>query len=253
MAIIATFGNQKGGVGKSTLINQLANYIHFNTDYTVGVIDGDFVQESLSSFREFDIHKAIIAIEEEEKAKGNKVSEELKAIIAEDYRKKCYRLVTRDSKTITQTLFEFHDAFNFVLIDLPGSLLGEGVIALYNFFDYVFVPMDITFKDMDSSKKFLDMYDVRVRPGRQMQNRECNVYGVYNKVKEGTVEFKQRDAKVKEMGIKIPFMKNYITETNKLKRDDNTLEVVRLEGIKNPEMIENFCKEAVELMSNGKN
>ncbi len=253
MAIICTFGNQKGGVGKSTLINQLANYIHYKTDYTVAVIDGDYIQESLTAFREHDININIANYELMLKGEGKIVTEELKQEWFDNYLKETYPLETVPETSIIQRIKELTEFFNFILVDMPGSLNSQFGVGVYMCFDYVFVPTDITFKDLDSTKRFLDIYDSKIRKGRSELNLTSYVYGVFNKLKEGLAEFKTREEKVISMGITIPFLKSYILENNKLRRDDNSLEVLRLEGTKNPDMIENFCKEVMNIMLNNKN
>ncbi len=50
------FGNQKGGVGKSTLCIMLANYLTLVKKKQVLVIDMDF-QKSINEQRKFDLSK----------------------------------------------------------------------------------------------------------------------------------------------------------------------------------------------------
>ena len=112
--------------------------------------------------------------------------------------------------------------------------------------------MDITFKDMDSTKRFLEMYDRNARQYREQKQLKCNVWGVFNKLKAGTLEYKQRYEQVVESGINIPFVKTVITD-NQLKREDSTVEILKLDGIKNTDMLSSFCNEVLEIMLTGKN
>ncbi len=248
MGLLISIANQKGGVGKSTLTNVLANYIFSKTKKSVVVVDGDYLQESLTGLRNDELKKFLNGVKYVSESNGIEFTEELKNSYEEQFNDRCYPIVTRDPQTITQSLVDFRDKFDVVLVDLPGNLSAEGVIGVYVTFDLIIVPTDLTFKDLDSTRRFLAMYDSRVKPIRNMNKLPCNLYGVFNKVKVNTLEFKDRQEKIEEHNIKIPFMKSYITETNRLKRDDSSIEMVSLDGLKNDKMVENFCKEIMDLI-----
>jgi chromosome partitioning protein len=248
MGLLVSIANQKGGVGKSTLTNVLANYLFSNTKYSVIVVDGDYLQESLTGLRNDELRKFLGGMKIMAQANGIHYTDEVKAVYEKEFIDKCYPIVTRDPETITQSLVDFRDKYDVVLVDLPGNLAAEGVVGVYVTFDLVIVPTDLTFKDLDSTRRFLNMYDTRVRPIRTYSKLPCNLYGVFNKVKVNTLEFKNRQEKIEDHNLKIPFMKSYITETNRLKRDDSSVEMISLEGLKNDKMVENFCKEVIDLM-----
>ncbi len=254
MAIICAFGNQKGGVGKTTLTNQFANFIHFSTHYKVIVIDGDYLQASLASIREFELKRCVKYFEEEQLNNGFQITTDQKKNIETEFLKKCYKLITIPIFNIANAIDNIDEnRYDFIIIDLPGAVFNEDIISIYYLFDYVFVPMDVTFKDMDSTKRFLEMYDSNVRRYREKKQLQCNVWGVFNKLKAGTIEYKQRYQNVLEMGINIPFINTVITDTNQLKREDSTVEILRLDGIKNTYMIDNFCKEVMDIILKNKN
>ena len=246
--MIVCFGTQKGGVGKSTLTNQLATYIHLKTDYSVKVIDADFIQGSLISSRNYEVKYYIDYIK-----KGFNEGEftpELEKALTKEYVDNCYPLMASDYANLQNIIIDNSEDCDFLLVDLPGTVSAKGIITIYASFDFVFVPTDITFKDLDATRKFLEMYDSSVRPEREKMKLKCNIYGVFNKVKENTIEFKQRDEIIKKHDIKIPFLKNYITETTQLKREDSTVETIALGGLKNNKMISNFASEIINLMLN---
>lgn len=253
MATVVTFGNQKGGVGKTTLTNQFAMYIHNKTEYSVAVIDGDYLQESLSNARKNEKKSYLESQKNEVLVKNGVWSEKLENAISERYENLCYPLKTRNMSNIFDTIVQLYDEYDFILLDMPGSLIGDGIILAYTLIDYLFVPLDITPKDMDSTKLFLDMYNIHVKPKREAKKLAVNVYGVLNKVREGSIELKNKHEKLTEKEITIPFLNNYITAIDQLKRDDSTAAMLTLEKIKNPEMIDNFCKEIIDLIINHKN
>jgi len=248
MGLLVSIANQKGGVGKSTLTNVLANYLYNNSDLSVIVVDGDYMQESLTGLRNDELKKFLKGCKALAESNDIHYTEDLKAAYEKEFIDKCYKIVTRDPETITQSLVDYRDQYDCVLVDLPGNLGAEGVVGVYVTFDLIIVPTDLTFKDLDSTRRFLNMYDTRVRPIRMINKLPCNLYGVFNKVKANTIEFKARDEKVLEHNLKIPFMHSYITETTRLKRDDSSFEMISLDGLKNDKMIDNFCKEVIDLM-----
>lgn len=253
-AKILTFGNQKGGVGKTTLTNQLAMYIHNKSEYSVLVIDGDYLQESLSSTRKQEKDEWLNSMKQDLEAKGKEWNKSIEKMFGDKYDEQCYTIVTKDTNSILNSIPKYSQDYDFILIDMPGSLIGEGIIKLYMYIDFLFIPLDVSPKDMDASRRFLDMYNTRIKQKREEVNLECNVYGVFNKLKEGSIDFKTRYEQVKEKGIDIPFLENYITETSQLKREDSTVEMIQLDQkLKNPEMIDKFCKEILTLLSNVKN
>ena len=250
MGKIISLDNQKGGVGKSTLTNILASYIHTHTDYSVIVIDGDFLQETMSDIRNKELSYILKLAEKQTVDAGSEWNETIKQLVIDDYLKKVYKLVTRDTKNIAQSLVDYRDEYDFVFVDLPGNLSAEGVISVVAAFDVIFVPTDVSYKDLMSTKRFLQMYDERVKPIRTLGGHPVNLYGIFNKVQENTVEFKNRMERVHELDIKIPFLNSYVIQTNRLKRDESNIEFTSMKGLTNENMLIDFCKEIIDIILN---
>jgi chromosome partitioning protein len=111
--MICLFGNQKGGVGKSTLTVLSGNYLTLAKDWPVTVIDMDY-QQSIS--------------QKYEKAKVLENAEPYEVLPANLETFPMLRdVLTRNKK----------DA---ILIDLPGKLDDDGLIAVFQSADMVVCP-----------------------------------------------------------------------------------------------------------------
>lgn len=111
--MICLFGNQKGGVGKSTLTVLSGNYLTLAKDWPVTVIDMDY-QQSIS--------------QKYEKAKVLENAEPYEVLPANLETFPMLRdVLTRNKK----------DA---ILIDLPGKLDDDGLIAVFKSADMVVCP-----------------------------------------------------------------------------------------------------------------
>jgi chromosome partitioning protein len=110
------FGNQKGGVGKSTLCVLMANYLTLEKKKEVLVFDMD-MQKSISERRPAD------------KASTNSpMPYEIVAMEMEDYPK-----FSEDLKSLGEV---------FALIDLAGSIHNDHIIPIIQEADYVLCPFD---------------------------------------------------------------------------------------------------------------
>lgn len=111
--MICLFGNQKGGVGKSTLTVTSGNYLSLAKDWPVTIIDMDY-QQSIS--QKFEKAKVLENSEPYEVLPANLESFSL-----------LIPVLTKNKK----------DA---VLIDLPGKLDDDGLIPVFQAADLVICP-----------------------------------------------------------------------------------------------------------------
>lgn len=111
--MICLFGNQKGGVGKSTLTVTSGNYLSLAKDWPVTIIDMDY-QQSIS--QKFEKAKVLENDEPYEVLPANLESFSL-----------LIPVLTKNKK----------DA---VLIDLPGKLDDDGLIPVFQAADLVICP-----------------------------------------------------------------------------------------------------------------
>lgn len=111
--MICLFGNQKGGVGKSTLTVLTANYLSLARDWPVTIIDMDYQQSVSQKFEKAKV------LENEEPYEVLPSTLETFPMLS--------NVLTRNKK----------DA---VLIDLPGKLDDDGLIPVFKAADIVICP-----------------------------------------------------------------------------------------------------------------
>jgi chromosome partitioning protein len=109
------FGNQKGGVGKSTLCIMLANYLTMVKKKVVVVLDMDF-QKSIEERRQRD---------------NTLVNEPMP-----------YEVLTVDTGDYPHYSEQLSKIDDIVIIDLPGRLDDETLIPILKEADFVICPFD---------------------------------------------------------------------------------------------------------------
>jgi chromosome partitioning protein len=198
MAKIILFGNQKGGIGKSTLsiltANALADEI-FN--YKVLVIDND-MQRSIISIREYDQE-----IVEEENQEFD-FTYDVKGLTYNQIREK---------------IVDFDKEYDFIFIDTPGridleqDIKQQEITKLLSFVDYVFVPFKGGALNLDStlrySKLLLDIQELRKNTSRPL-----NLYGLVNFYRKNAITIQELNDEIEylESNTNIQFMKAKIKQ-----------------------------------------
>jgi len=221
-AKICCFANQKGGVGKSTLTSLIANYLHLKTNYRVCVIDADNNQRTLEEVRKRDIE--LLGMDE--------------SIL--------YDLLSVDSNNVPSVIEEMlsypdEDQYDYIFIDLPGNILQKGVFQTYFFVEFCFLPTDVTFADISSLSKFIDIYNKEVVEKRKSLGLDTYLYGVLSKINPKQIEVREFVNNIKTQPIK--FMSNYIPHTVALKREITTGSEHQSQTFD----FELFCKEFIKL------
>lgn len=220
---VCAFGNMKGGVGKSTILSVLANYIHTSTDYSVCVVDADDLQRTLSSWRESDLKK--------------------EGVIEDDL----YDLLSINSKDFPKILNDhLLKEYDFVFVDLPGNLKQAGVISSYAMVDYIFIPTGLSSADLDSTIKYINLYNEEIRPIREKAGFKCNVFAFLNRINKQMLEYKEF-VQMKD-SFPVPFLKTDIgTADVSLQRNAST--VTNYSDNKGGEIFYKFCNEVLEKMN----
>lgn len=173
MAKIIMFGNQKGGIGKSTLTILTANTLAASEfDYKVLVIDND-TQRSISSIRQYD---------------KDELADEL---VGTDYEFP-YDVKFLTYNQIRDKIMDFDEDYDFILIDTPGridmeeDIKQQEITKLLSFVDYVFVPFKGGALNLDStlrySKLLLDIQELR-----KDKPRPLKLYGLVNFYRENAI------------------------------------------------------------------
>lgn len=195
MGKIISFTSEKGGVGKSTLNLMLANYIAYMTDYSVALIDCD-KHKSLAYIREKDINE-----------RGYDPDE-------------LYEFMHIDSEDLPNHIEVIRDAFDFVIIDLPGTTEQDGMYVIFATIDYFFIPVALSEIEVGPTNEFYQFLINDVKPLREQHGYETNINGVLNKVNSSTIETKKFIEGDHE--YEFEFLKNVIHDTVDLKRNVST-------------------------------
>ena len=136
MSKIVIFGNQKGGVGKSTIATLAANALSqapFNLK--VCVIDND-QQQSISEARAFD---------------------------EEDVEKVPYDVVAMDLKTLQENIYEYDKQYDIIFIDTAGRLDAnkdiqhQEITKALMYADHLFIPFKAGNFNLDATLEYLKM------------------------------------------------------------------------------------------------
>jgi len=133
--VLFSFGNQKGGVGKSTLTALFASYIHYKTDFSIAVVDADDMQSTLKKWRATD----------------------LKNGLKEEDTYDLFKIASKEFPNLYKT--KINGNYDFVALDMPGNLKQEGVITSLIPVNLVISPMNLTQADIDATKAFLQEYE----------------------------------------------------------------------------------------------
>jgi len=131
MSKIILFSNIKGGVGKTTLCAQFAEYLSMK-GVTIVAVDAD-LQASLSRHREREVE----ADSEQTVPWG----------IA--------RLNTLDSKIVKTAMNEYKEQDGIVLIDCPGNLNDNNLAIIYAVADFIVIPMTYDVDTIDATGIFI--------------------------------------------------------------------------------------------------
>lgn len=143
--LFVAVSNQKGGVGKSTMLITLASLLNYSMGKNVAIVDCDSTQRSLFNLRERDmemveINKKYMVLLEEQRLRGCRIYP-IRQAKPENARQVAGELAAKAD-------------FDIVFIDLPGSMDISGVLQTIFNVDYVLTPIAADNFVMDSSFVF---------------------------------------------------------------------------------------------------
>jgi len=184
MAITITFGNQKGGVGKSTTSATVA-FLLSEMGYKVLAVDMDsqanMVQmiANTDDLLQYESKTIDIALKEGDvRPYILAASDNLHFIPSDDY------LVlineTRKSSMLKQALEPVQDFYDFIIIDTPPNLSKQTTNALMAS-DYVVVMFQTEKLPYNALPRFLDW----VEGARQAGNKDLKVAGILSTLVDG--------------------------------------------------------------------
>lgn len=135
--MVIGFSNLKGGVGKSKLNAYFADYLA-NKGFDTVLIDCDVNQRTTEVY---DVSE-----------KG--LPDNLTLIN--------YRFEAGDIKTFIN---DHKDVYDFVLVDLPGTIQQDGVISAASCIDKIIIPTTTSKEDLNSSLKYTEILNLLNQTG----------------------------------------------------------------------------------------
>ncbi len=143
--LIVAVSNQKGGVGKSTILVSLASYLNYSVGKNVAIVDCDPTQRSLVRLRNRDkatMEKSsrLMALLDGQRESGRKIYP-IVAAKPEDAREVAANLAAKGN-------------YDIIFIDMPGTMDAKGVLPTIFSSDYVLTPIVADNIVMDSSLNF---------------------------------------------------------------------------------------------------
>ena len=152
--LLFAFGNQKGGVGKSTLTTVFGNYLQgvHGDRYTFAAVDADDLQRTLFNFRCRDL-------EIDKKEFVGKERELQKLVYEKENEYDLYHILQVPSNNFFDTFVDrFDGSVDFMAIDLPGNLKQAGVMDSYKAVEILFIPCKPNDTELDATVEFLRLY-----------------------------------------------------------------------------------------------
>jgi chromosome partitioning protein len=189
MSKIIAFGNQKGGVGKTTCTVLVANTLSqppFNLNVIVIDIDN---QKSLSTARQLDIEYF------------NKTPP--------------YEVLSLDLETFERDIRELDIKRDIVLIDMGGKLDKDNISQerVLAYCDFLFIPFVSGNYNLDSSLDYLK-FVLGIRERRGSQSRKLNVIGFINKYRARSKARRALSEEINDLKnfANIDFMRNNLND-----------------------------------------
>ncbi len=217
---LVCIGNQKGGVGKSTITSMIANYMHkYYPKERVLVVDADDLQQTLTKLRSQEL--------EMNSSKEND----------------CYNIETIYADDFEDNLSFWKANFDYIFVDLPGNLKQAGVGTIYSNIDYLLIPTGTSVMDINSTVDFAKFANNVLQSAKKSKNEKLIIRGFFNRIKTQTIDFK--DLYKGKENFPMIFLESFIPESVNLQRYASTLQTY--ENVSYGEY-EGFCKEVIELI-----
>jgi len=174
--VFIAFSNQKGGVGKSVFTVLSASYYHYMKGKTVLVVDCDYPQYSIQSFREREKKQA---------DKNNTYKNQIAEFIKEK-QIKAYSVINCPPDKAKQVADKFLSSteipYDFVFFDLPGTVNSQGVLESIMNMDYVITPILMDRMVMQSSLSFISTIKDFVATHKDLGIPLKEIYIFWNKI-----------------------------------------------------------------------
>lgn len=166
MTKIVSFYTQKGGAGKTTLTVISASYLAYVRGFKVLVLDSD-PQHTVSSIREDEMASYDSYFKSAMQFRGVKSAFDIVYSPPE-------KAVTDLQSLISEGLYDF------VFVDLPGTIADKNVVMAISLCDYVVVPLEHSVHAFKSSLSAAAVISRGIRRGSSCRIRSLGC--VFNKV-----------------------------------------------------------------------
>lgn len=178
-AVIFGYSNEKGGVGKSSTIMLIAGYIQYILGKKILVIDAD-PQRTISEKREDD------EVEFEQAADANYLVMEVTPDMVPD--------IIEDEK----------DNFDYIAVDLSGTLTTKGNIRAYSTLDKIVIPTSTSFADIKATTRFFNLMHEHIVPiKKKEEGKGIDIIVQLTKVNPRLTEYKDLRNTINSLGREI--------------------------------------------------
>ena len=218
--VILSFGNEKGGVTKTTAAYLFSAYCSRFTKYKLLYVDADR-QKSAATLRNLDHASGI------EPLSGN-----LFHIVEET-----------PEKIFDQISFAEKNGFDIVVLDLPASTQADGVMAAYSLCDFIFVPTSASETDTDSSQNFIEQVTDVITPIRAEHDKETSIYLLFSKVNRRGKKYKELYNSIRQS---FPLVRNSIPYRESDFQNRSLFDTITKS--KNRHEYHNFAKEILKIV-----
>lgn len=224
MGKIISFANEKGGVGKTTLNTLMAHYLAYTKQFNICVVDCD-AQKNIE----------------------NKRIKELKEYEINPKDGTVYEIVSMAPDDFVGFASSLKNHFDYIIVDLPGSLTSPGVLSAFSEIDFIFIPTCLSDFEIDTTTKFYDTLIKGIAPIRKKHHKSpALILGCLNNIIPTHNPAKQFLNNESEIHFPFAFINNYISSSAYLKGDKLTTIGIASSSTKKMQH-EDFCDEIIEL------
>lgn len=208
---VITVANQKGGCGKTTLVQMIANiFSQAPYNYKILVLDND-EQISIFKTRQSDLNNSsdrpsydvvtmdvdgianLLSTDCLDRIQGE-VSQDTQGreVFVTEWSRQLDLLAALSDAYSSQVLYQYdpgkelHENYDLILLDVPGTIMRRSDLTpLYILSDVVITPFKSTRKDLLSTMEFMKLTD-KMRQIRQKQGLELPLYSLINEAGRDT-------------------------------------------------------------------
>jgi len=245
MATFISYANMKGGVGKTTMALLMADYLHSVLGKSVCLLDIDFRQKTISRRREKEKAAFILQADEKLKSEGKTLTPALKIKLENKFEETVFGVIAKPAEELAKiNLDNLSKAYDYIIIDFPGTLDAPGIMNFYRLIDVLFVVTSPEDFDVDSTSIYIEEYNAKIKPIRDKVHMQTAMYGLANKVKKNTMEYKKFPEVKKALAI--PFLDNEMPVMTELTRI--TTFSLNFKEFAKGNVLQDICEEMFEII-----